>query len=799
MRNFVPGVGNVNAKLLILGEAPGRQEVKQGRPFVGPAGNILNKWLLKAGIKRSDCWVTNVSKYMGPGSKFSRLESVGIDVNDQIAKTQKEIEQIRPNCILSLGGPALQCSTGKSGISLLRGSILPYIHGGIKVVPTYHPAAFLYTADRGGLAYNRYFHAEADVEKAKGQSAFKEFILPRRNLWICNSAHQLMEFLYRNKDRKIVYCDVETPFAIKYACVVGFAFTPGEAISINLFDKRIPPYEMRKIWRMVSKVLRTKIVVGQNFKFDHEKLEALGFRVPHAGTDTMLKAHTLHPEFFKNLAFLTSIYTNEPYYKDDYKEYKLGKQSFQDMQQYNAKDCAVTCEVDIALTKELKEAGKWDYYQIIPAKMHNVYRKIESVGIKIDPHRQAELKLKYEAKVKELDRQLAIDSSQEINWASNQQVSKLLYTDLKLPRRKRVDEKTLNALSGISRVTDIQRRILANILERRRIMVVLSTSISALPDYDGRMRTTYKLTGTKSNRTSTNKLKPPARHFEKILRNNKIEDKPIGLAFQTISKHGTVGTEVRSMFVADPDHYIVEADLSQAEARIVAALAEDYEMLEMYKKKPGDPGYIDIHIWTASQLFQVPYLDITKKDIRRHIGKTCRHGGHYDMEAMRLMQTINTQSARFGFNYFINLITSRRLLSIFHNANPKIKKGFHEKIKKLLKENQLELTTPYGRKRTFFSQWNEDLFKEAYSYIPQCTVADHLKLGIFKIIDDPKIRIFCEAHDGISALVHRDHLQYSFDTLKNAMEFPVNVDGIEVNIPVELSYGTVWSELDDVD
>ena len=66
MPNYIGGSGNVEPKLMVIGEAPGRHEDEQGQVFVGPTGGMLNDYLFKAGIKRSDCYITNVIKYRPP-------------------------------------------------------------------------------------------------------------------------------------------------------------------------------------------------------------------------------------------------------------------------------------------------------------------------------------------------------------------------------------------------------------------------------------------------------------------------------------------------------------------------------------------------------------------------------------------------------------------------------------------------------------------------------------------------------------------------------------------------------------
>src|SRR5678809_438741 len=140
---YVPGLGPLGAKLMILGEAPSYQETAMGKPFVGPSGKELDRLLNDADIRRQNCWLTNVCKYEVPpnlpGKRIPfaiRAKNAGIDIEQQIHELQEEINGIQPNCILALGGTALWALSGKTKISSYRGSIM--FGMGRKFVPTYH-------------------------------------------------------------------------------------------------------------------------------------------------------------------------------------------------------------------------------------------------------------------------------------------------------------------------------------------------------------------------------------------------------------------------------------------------------------------------------------------------------------------------------------------------------------------------------------------------------------------------------------------------------------------------------------
>ncbi len=136
--NFVFGTGNPDADVMFVGEAPGRDEDMQGEPFVGRAGQLLNKILEAIGFTRDEVYIANILKCRPPGNRDPQpTEIVACE-----PILQRQIELIRPLILCSLGSFAaktlLQTSTG---ITRLRGRIHEY--RGIPLVPTFHPAALL--------------------------------------------------------------------------------------------------------------------------------------------------------------------------------------------------------------------------------------------------------------------------------------------------------------------------------------------------------------------------------------------------------------------------------------------------------------------------------------------------------------------------------------------------------------------------------------------------------------------------------------------------------------------------------
>ncbi len=137
-KNFVFGVGNPNAKLVLIGEAPGADEDEQGEPFVGRAGQLLNKILVAVQLRREDVYICNILKCRPPNNRDPLPDEV--DACEPFLKKQLEI--INPKLILCLGRIAGQTLLKTNAtLSELRNNV--YVYQGIKVLVTFHPAALL--------------------------------------------------------------------------------------------------------------------------------------------------------------------------------------------------------------------------------------------------------------------------------------------------------------------------------------------------------------------------------------------------------------------------------------------------------------------------------------------------------------------------------------------------------------------------------------------------------------------------------------------------------------------------------
>lgn len=134
----VPGEGNPDADILLIGEGPGQKEDELGRPFVGSAGKLLEELLRHIALTRSDVYIANVIKHRPPGNR----DPLPDELEACWPYLRRQIETIQPKVIVLLGRHALERFLPGKSISQVRGKA--YRVGGTVYFPMYHPAAALY-------------------------------------------------------------------------------------------------------------------------------------------------------------------------------------------------------------------------------------------------------------------------------------------------------------------------------------------------------------------------------------------------------------------------------------------------------------------------------------------------------------------------------------------------------------------------------------------------------------------------------------------------------------------------------
>lgn len=328
------GFGMTDNRIALVGEAWGSDEVREGKPFVGMSGIILNSMLREVGIVREHCLVTNVFNFQPPGSNDVKNlcgpKAEGIPGKPalvkgkyalakyapELARLRAELAAARPNVVVALGATASWALCDTTGIRAHRGAPLWSSWAGVKVLPTYHPAAVAREWTLRPIVL-------ADLEKAKREASYPEIRRPSRDIYIEPSLDDLITFEYQfirpSPDLSI---DIETK-GDQITCI-GFAPSRDVCLVVPFYDPTRtdgnywPTLDAEmKAWEWVKKICgMRKRIVFQNGIYDmHFLWRRYGIACPHADHDTMLLHHAMQPEMEKGLGFLGSIYTDEAAWK----------------------------------------------------------------------------------------------------------------------------------------------------------------------------------------------------------------------------------------------------------------------------------------------------------------------------------------------------------------------------------------------------------------------------------------------------------------------------------------------------
>ena len=156
-KRFVPAVGPESSDYMLIGEAPGANEVEQGEPFVGRAGNRMDDILSDIGVDRSELYITNLVKIRPPDNRDPKKE----EIEAWAPLLDEETENVDPEIIITLGNfPSKHMLDTSKGISQIHGRI--FTREGQKIMPVFHPAATLYDRSKGP-------ELEKDFRKAFGK------------------------------------------------------------------------------------------------------------------------------------------------------------------------------------------------------------------------------------------------------------------------------------------------------------------------------------------------------------------------------------------------------------------------------------------------------------------------------------------------------------------------------------------------------------------------------------------------------------------------------------------------------
>lgn len=516
MANSAFEEGSPDRPICLVGEAPARYELQANRPFVGPAGQVLDSCLHAAGIARSECYITNLFNvlvrkdeksgdiYAGAAKVYSPRGGLTEAGHVHARGLLDRLSHFKGNVVVPMGAPALSALCSKNGITKWRGSPLasPHFDPPLKCIPTIHPAATL----RG--AYLWRYHIISDLKKVRRHAAFPDLRLPDRIFLLEPTYEEVIDYLDAMKGEKRISFDIEV-YNHQVSCI-AICSDPNVVMSIPFVDQQGSHYwstsEEDIIWQDIAAILGDASIekVGQNLSFDTWfLLDRNHIFTEGPILDTMIAHSLMYPEFEKGLDFLCSLYTDEPYYKDDRKLWDKITEDPLTFWRYNARDAAVTLEVWNAIEGDLKDGYLETYQQTVDLIPLLTYFQIR--GMKVDHDALADTKLRLEAELSSLYSRLNEVAAYEFNPLSPKQCIEYFYGHRRI--KPYISRKTGNPTCDDKALQRIIKRYQlpeARLTQQIRGLEKLKgTYIEIIFDPDGRFHASYNIRGNKFGRLSS--------------------------------------------------------------------------------------------------------------------------------------------------------------------------------------------------------------------------------------------------------------------------------------------------------
>jgi len=765
LRVQCPADGDVNAEIAIIGEGPGQNEVNEERPMVGASGKLLWNALRPRHILRTDCYITNVCK-----RQISLAQNTRYPVSaDEWVKWKHllhwELNQL-PNLkyILCLGNAGLDALFGLDGVTKVRGSVfseLEAINHPTKSLITFNPAAvirepkneivFLMDIKRFGDVVNGDFvpyHITKHINPTYQEASE----------WIAEMRHST----------EPVSWDIES-ISMETVCH-GLANQGHEAMCINLrdrYDNRFSTEEELQLLYQLQDLFQNQKIIAQNGNFDAHWSGYKDLLDARIYFDTMLAHHTLYPLLPHSLGFLTSQYTTHPFYKDEGKTWREGG-DIDAFWRYNATDAAITWECHRRLKLELEEQKLDTFFfnHVMRLDPHLVRSTVDgfltdssvrneiAAGLSIDV---AKIEQKFQEQVQRL-----IDiPTYKPNIRSPQQMKSLFFDRLKVKTTTgSVDKENRDKIINDVRTPQDIKELLLTYDEYQRESKFFSTYADMRVDPDDRFRTTWKQQGV---------TKAPGRLSS------------AGNLWGTASNAQNQPTRSHKFFIAEDDTVIIYIDGGQAEARVVAYLA-DIEKWKQDFERARLTGTFDAHCSLASDMYKIPYDDVPREDWTvdertglevptiRYKAKRCRHGLNYRMNWPRLAETAK-----------LSLYEAKKNYILYHNVNPEIKLWWN-RLERIVRADR-QLFTPLGRRLRIIQRIDEDALESIVAFVPQATIGDHVKRVWYQSHEDDewdnsKMRIKFNVHDALIGIAKPSHAKTALRIMKKYMEQPIMIENV---------------------
>jgi len=593
---------------------------------------------------------------------------------------------------------------------------------------------------------------------------------------IVNTTPALNELLNRLRAAKSFAFDLETTsLNAMSAQLVGISVSlaPAEAYYIPIGHVGWGQVEQLPLPQVVSGLkppLENASIskLAHNGKYDMTVLAEYGVTVNNLVFDTMVAAYLLGEKSLglKALAFSKLGIEMTPITAligSGTKQLSMSEVAINEVANYAGADADITGQLAELMRPELHQQGLWQLFSEVEMPLVPVLVDMERNGITLDIELMRQMSHRLGEQLLELEAEIYNSVGHRFNINSPQQLSSVLFDELKLPPARKKKSGFSTGASVLEELRSVHP-IIELILEYRQLAKLKSTYIDALPALvnpkTGRVHTSFNQTRTATGRLSSSEPN-----------------------LQNIPVRGEVGREVRQAFIAPPGSYLLAGDYSQIDLRVLAHLSQDPGLLKAFGQDE------DIHAATAAQLFGVDASQVTPD--RRRLAKTVNFGVIYGMSDYGLEQATELsrqEAARFIASYFEKYPGVREYL---------------ESTKRQARERGY-VQTLLGRKRSIPEinspnrQVRESAERMAINMPVQGTSADIIKVAMINLHREMsqrqlKSKMLLQVHDELIFEVPQDELETMRHIVPQVMSTALK---LSVPLKVDVKTGSNWGEME---
>jgi DNA polymerase-1 len=510
-------------------------------------------------------------------------------------------------------------------------------------------------------------------------------------------------------------------------------------------------------------------LAGHNLKYDLEVLRRYGVELKGIHFDTMVASYLLNPSLRQhNLNYLTLEHLDHRMIPitdligSGKKQKSFAQVPVKDACNYSCEDVDFTLRLKELFSPKLSLLSLEKLFFDVELPLIGVLAEMEMVGVSIDAAHLRELSEQLEKQLEGLTSQIYDLAGKRFNINSPQQLSQVLFEDLKLPSVRKTAKRTgFSTDIGVLETLAKEHPLPAILLEYRQLSKLKSTYIDALPKLVNkrtkRIHTSFNQTVTATGRLSSSDPN-----------------------LQNIPIRTDLGKQIRRAFIPrSQNHLILSADYSQVELRILAHFSGDHTLLSSFKK--GE----DIHNRTASEVYGVRIDRVTPE--QRAVAKITNFAIIYGVSAYGLSQQTD-----------MTVQEAAMFIDVYFKRYPKVKEYIDQMIE--LAREQGFVTTLLGRRRYIPEingsnrQKREFAERTAINTPIQGSAADLIKvvmIDIGRALKKYKSEMILQVHDELVFEVHKDELNEVKEMVKDKME---NTVDLEVPIKVDINVGENWLE-----